>query len=832
MRHFRRKNGHAATWNRKIRALEQYTPTPWRLRLGIGSGAVAFLLIGWRIIPREREPMKRGRTLIAAVLIAASVIGACVFYAHFTNAKVFRESAQHLEEIYGQVDSALTSFTVDTWNHLGTWDTTIGLIEAARAENASEPTPENAGSAGADDPLTVAAFLGNERAKWGFTSFYFLRGNRYRTLSGETGAFETAGQLDALNNGAEHAIVDTKPYESGAPTLFAVSVAPQEYDGFAYDAIAVSYSADDLTSALDVGVFGDTSTSTVAYPDGRTVFTTSKSDAYQTNLISHLAESAEFIGGATADGVAADIASGAPRTVRYQEGGTAYYLTYRPVGFQDWMLVGTVPAANVNANVNAVQATTVAVMAFVFVLLGGAIIAALASNNRRRVDAKYADHLKQALELAKSANAAKSSFLANMSHDIRTPINAIIGMTRIAQENPDDEKKTQECLRTIEASSEHLLGLVNDVLDVSKIESGEIDLREARCCVDDTVESVLSIIEPEAAKKGVALTVDTSEVEHRFLSADELRGRQIMLNLLSNAVKYTPEGGAVSFSIREIPPLNPHFARLQIVVADTGLGMPPEFVEQIFQPFARDERVVARNIAGTGLGMTITKAIVDAMGGTIAVESEEGRGTAFTVELELPKEDPLVPFSGSEKAGGSASKGESNAWNRASIFSGQEEPTAQPADGERASGLSRAFSGKRFLIAEDNAINQRILAEFIKARGGAVACANDGEEAVRAFSDNPPGTFDALFMDVMMPVMNGYAATRAIRALPRKDAASIIILAVTANAYAEDVAAALDAGMDAHVAKPFNIDDIARTLLFLEERRASTGEHGAEAGPC
>ena len=464
-------------------------------------------------------------------------------------------------------------------------------------------------------------------------------------------------------------------------------------------------------------------------------------------------------------------------------------------------------------------------MAFVFVLLGGAIIAAVASNNRRRIDAKYANHLKQALELAKSANAAKSSFLANMSHDIRTPINAVIGMTRIAQENPDDQAKTQECLRTIEASSEHLLGLVNDVLDVSKIESGEIDLRETRCCIDDTVESVLSIIEPEAAKKGIALTVDTADVEHRLLSADELRGRQIMLNLLSNAVKYTPEGGTVDFTIREIPPLNPHFARLQIVVADSGIGMSPEFAEQIFQPFARDERVVARNITGTGLGMTITKAIVDAMGGTIAVESEEGRGTTFTVELELPKEEPLIPFSSGGKGAGG------NAWSRADSANDQAKRPTQLTDGERerTRSLARAFSGKRFLIAEDNVINQRILAEFIKARGGEVSCVGDGEAAVRAFSDNPPGTFDAVFMDVMMPVMDGYAATRAIRALPRKDAPRIIVLAVTANAYAEDVAAALDAGMDAHVAKPFNIDDIARTLLSLEERRARAGEPGNEA---
>ena len=754
--------------------------------------------------------MKRRDIVLAAALIAASIVGACVFYAHYTNAKVFRESAQHLEEIYGQIDRTFTSFAVDTWNHLETWDAMIGQIE-----NAGDAAAAEAGANAA-----VEAFLGDEQEKWGFTSFFFLDGNRYRTLSGEVGEFDAEGQLDALGNGAEHAVVDTKPHESGAPTLFAVSVAPQQYDGFAYRAIAVSYNAADLTLALDVDIFDGTATSTVAYPDGRTVFTTSESEPYQSNLIAHLEKHAEFVGGASANDVASGIASSASSTVRYREGGATYYLTYRPIGFQDWMLVGTVPAANVNANANTIQATTVAVVAFVLVLLGGAILAVAAAANRRHVDKKYADQLKQALDLAKSANAAKSSFLANMSHDIRTPINAIIGMTRIAQESPDDRAKTQECLRTIEASSTHLLGLVNDVLDVSKIESGEINLREARCCLDDTVESVLSIIEPQAAEKGIALTVDTADVEHRLLAADELRGRQIMLNLLSNAVKYTPPGGAVLFAVREIAPLNPHFARLQIVVADTGIGMSPAFMRELFQPFARDERVVAGNIAGTGLGTTITKAIVDAMGGTIAVESEEGRGTTFTVELELPKEEPLVPLG---QAAGSTEDAGTPSLDASCEADAQDKR-------EDARDLARAFAGKHFLIAEDNAINQRVLAEFIKARGGTVECVGDGSGAVRSFSDNPPGTFDALFMDAMMPVMDGYAATRAIRALPREDAARTIILAVTANAYAEDVAAALDAGMDAHVAKPFNIDDIAQTLLSLEARRendeaAPEGKH-------
>lgn len=753
--------------------------------------------------------MQRRNALIAIVVIVASIIGACISYAHFTNAKVFLESAQHLEEIYGQIDKTFTALATDTWNHLDTWNVAIEQIGETAAS--SEQSPRATAGDGAPDSLTVASFLTHEQEKWGFTSFYFLDGNRYCTLSGDVGEFDTEGQLEELGTSRDRVIVDTKPHESGAPTLFAVSVAPQQYDGFRYDAIGVSYNAADLTSALDVGIFNDSSTSTVVYPDGRVVFTTSESDAYQTNLLARLVENAEFTGEASANELAGDLASGTSRTMRYRESGIDYYLTYRPVGFQGWMLVGTVPAENVNADVNAVQVTTIAVVTFVLVLLGGAILSVLVTNNRRRIDAKYADHLKQALDLAKSANTAKSSFLANMSHDIRTPINAIIGMTRIAQEDPADREKTRECLRTIEASSTHLLGLVNDVLDVSKIESGEINLRESRCCIDDTVEDVLSIIEPQAAEKGVSLTVDTADIDHRFLAADELRGRQVMLNLLSNAVKYTPKGGSVDFTVREIPPANPHFARLQIAVSDTGIGMSPAFMQELFHPFSRDERVVVANIAGTGLGMTITKAIVDAMGGTIDVESEEGRGTTFTVEVELPKEEPLAPFAESALA----------ACDDMPNAGGTGEPAkTQPEKPDPA----QAFSGKRFLIAEDNAINRRVLSEFIKARGGTVECAENGKEAVRVFSDNPPGTFDALFMDVMMPVMDGYAATRAIRALPRDDARSIAILAVTANAYAEDVKAAFDAGMDAHVAKPFNIEDIARTLLSLESRRTDDAD--------
>ena len=772
-------------------------------------------MVPWENKLAKGRLMQRAKHIVVFLAVAASVIGACVFYAHFTSERIFRESAGHLQEIYTQIDRTFTSLATDAWMRLDTWDTVSrGVSQNAPDANAAE--------------AAIVRFLEDEQGKWGFTSFYFLDGERYLSPDGAQGTFETAGQLTPLYEQGERVVADTRPAESGAPTLFAIPVPEGSFRGFSYRAIAVAYDARDLASALDVGVFDDTSVSTIAYPDGQSVFSTSPAAEYQANLLSYLEKNAQFEVGGDLAGIRADIAAGNAGCASFRANGERFYLVYRPVGVQDWTLLGTVPADKVNANADAIQQATVVIVALVLAAFGGALIAAIGAANRRSLDAKYAEHLRQALDLAKSANEAKSRFLANMSHDIRTPINAVIGMARIAQENPDDAEKVRECLRTIDSSSKHLLGLINDVLDVSKIESGEINLQESSCCIDDTVESVLAIIGPQASEKGLSLSVDTRDIVHRRFAADELRGRQIMLNLLSNAVKYTPRGGTVEFTVREVPAANPHFARLRIVVADSGIGMSPEFADRLFQPFARDERVAARNIAGTGLGMTITKAIVDAMGGTIEVESEVGRGTTFAVELELPTEEPLAPAGGAQ-AFASAAGCESPGQTAMQEDSTREGAPAAPVPAARAGDLSRAFSGKRFLIAEDSIINQRILTEFIKARGGAVEIACDGQQAVRSFSENPPGTFDAVFMDVMMPVMDGFAATRAIRGLSREDARSVVILAVTANAYAEDVKAAHDAGMDAHIAKPYDIDDIARTLLSLhKDAPASAGAESNE----
>ena len=384
--------------------------------------------------------------------------------------------------------------------------------------------------------------------------------------------------------------------------------------------------------------------------------------------------------------------------------------------------------------------------------------------------------LEQALDIARSSNEAKSQFLANMSHDIRTPINAIVGMTKIARESGEASEKIAGCLDAITASSRHLLELINDVLDMSRIESGQM---ERRFDIDDVVGGVEAIIRPQAQAKSQELRIDCSKMKHKAFSGDELRISQILLNLASNAVKYTQEGGSIALVVQELAKTRPSYASVAFTITDDGMGMSPEFVERIFDPFERSEEVSIARIQGTGLGMSITKALIDAMGGIVEVDSEKGRGSSFRVTLELrvvSSADACPPLEVVPES------------------------------------TSYRFEGKRFLLAEDNELNAEILIELLGCRGAKVEWAENGEKAIDAFSKHPAGYYDAVFMDVMMPVMNGYEAARALRACSSARSEEVKIVALTANAFAEDVKSALDAGMDAHVAKPVDIDGLACVL--------------------
>ncbi len=396
--------------------------------------------------------------------------------------------------------------------------------------------------------------------------------------------------------------------------------------------------------------------------------------------------------------------------------------------------------------------------------------------------------LEEALATAEEANQAKSDFLSSMSHDIRTPMNAIMGMTALAIAHLDDSDRVKDCLQKITLSSKHLLSLINDILDMNKIERSKITLNQRRVYLPDLIEQLSSMLAPQAKAAGLDFNINIGHIHNQYFYGDFLRINQIMINILGNAIKFTPSGGEVEFSIHELPPQEQHgHVRYCFTIRDTGTGMSEEFLNQMFEPFARSHS--ATRIEGSGLGLSITKGLVELMAGDIKVTSRLHQGTTFHIELEFPIATEVKGY-------GTKSKTDS-------IYATK----------------SKNFAGCNFLVAEDNAINAEILCELLTMHSGAVMVKKNGVEAVKEFCQNPPGKYDAILMDIQMPEMNGYEATRKIRALNRVDAKTIPIIAMTANAFSEDVQASLDAGMDDHIAKPIDVQVLWETLNRLVTKK-------------
>ena len=389
--------------------------------------------------------------------------------------------------------------------------------------------------------------------------------------------------------------------------------------------------------------------------------------------------------------------------------------------------------------------------------------------------------LEIALQHEGAANRAKREFLFNMSHDIRTPMNAIIGFTSLAATHIDNREQVLDYLKKISTSSQHLLSLINDVLDMSRIESGKVKLEERAVHLPDLVHDVRSIIQPNVSAKRLSLFIDTMDVENEDIITDPLRLNQVLLNILSNAIKFTPTGGMISLRIAQKNDAPTGRARYEFRIKDNGIGMSAEFQKHIFEEFSREESSTVSGIQGTGLGMSITKNIVDLMGGSINVESTTGKGTRFEVVLEFPvdAEADTVP--------------------EAQVLPEEEEETSP-------------LSGMKFLCAEDNAINAEILEMLLEANGASCTICSNGQEIVDAFASVKPGEYDMILMDVQMPVMDGLEATRRIRSGENPLGRIIPILAMTANAFLEDMQKSREAGMDEHLSKPVDIAALEQTV--------------------
>ena len=391
----------------------------------------------------------------------------------------------------------------------------------------------------------------------------------------------------------------------------------------------------------------------------------------------------------------------------------------------------------------------------------------------REKDEKYKAELLIAAKKAEAANRAKTEFLQRMSHDIRTPINGICGLINMADHCADDMEKQTEYRTKVKEASNLLLELVNDVLDMSKLESGEVILEEIPFDLSRISREVLVVIEQMAAEQNIRIVWEKKEITHRKFIGSPGYVKRVMMNILSNAVKYNRKNGHIYISCREIPSGQPEMTTIEFVCRDTGIGMTDEFQKHIFEPFAQEHAGSRTKFAGTGLGMPIAKKLIETMGGTITFESENGAGTTFVIR---------IPF-------------------KIDLNSDKREEKKDVSDGKSIKGL-------HILLAEDNELNMEI-AEFVLQNEGAVVTkAWNGQEAVERFKKSEPGEFDAILMDIMMPVMNGYEAAKTIRSMDRKDAKAIPIIAMTANAFTEDRIRAKEAGMDKHIAKPIDIKTI------------------------
>ena len=483
-----------------------------------------------------------------------------------------------------------------------------------------------------------------------------------------------------------------------------------------------------------------------------------------------------------------------------------YYYCLAKMAEYDMTIMLLVPAEYVAVSTMTMLQSALRIQVVFTVLLLGLVLLALISIVRAERSSKMIKIEKEtnqklnklrvaaedALKVAESASKAKSTFLSNMSHDIRTPMNAIIGFATLALDDIRDGKKVEDYLSKILSSSKHLLGLINDILDMSRIESGKVVLEEQETDLVTTLQELQSIMEGQAKERKLKLHVDYSNLRDRHVFCDKTRLNQVMFNLLANAVKFTSEGGSIWLTMSQLEPTCEVEDRAiyEIRVKDTGIGMDKAFIKHIFEPFERERTSTVSKIQGTGLGMAITKNIVDMMGGTIEVESQKGVGTEFIIRLELRL---------------------------------QAEARVANEDGTKQHGHAEGvaeFAGKRLLLAEDNELNREIACMLLSKYGFVIDTAENGQEAVDLVAASAPDYYDLVLMDIQMPVMDGHEATRRIRNLEDKELAKVPVVAMTANAFDEDRKAAKECGMNGFISKPINMQEVVQALrMCLQDHK-------------
>ena len=827
---------------------------------------------------------KRILAVLAALLLGIGIWTSFVVFTDFMEHTIYEESTAHLTEIYHQANQTLYNKVSLNWGVMRMW---TPYLESAQSD------------------ADVCSFLAQAKGEYHFTDFFFVsRDGSYVALDGERGYLDLGRTLSQLILKQQPIVANSVVPDKPEIMVFAVPTEKGSYQGFDYEAIAVTYNNRDLVDSLKISAFEGHGSTFAVLPDGRVVLDSSSADMRGVhNILAMLKNSAGFTA-EQVDALQDSFAAGESGNLEFSINGVSYYMVYGSASFQNWTILGIAPKSVVNANMNRLQYTTMAVMSGTTGMLAVAALLLVVQNNRqklrkkdqqllareelfsnlsRNVDdvflmidtetskveyvspnvqrilglspeavqedlyvlypagddsgASRLENLMQmeqgvqqewerefvnqetgepryihvtgfindvqgarkcivdlsdrtgehqttlaveaALEVAEKASKAKTDFLSNMSHDIRTPMNAIIGITTLMKNELHQPEKLAEHLAKLETSGQLLLGIINDILDMSRIESGKTTLNVEKMNLPQQISQLDSVIRQQAGQRRQTFMVNTL-VQHENVLADPNRLNQVLMNILSNAVKYTPTGGHIRLKVEELTHTE-HYAKYRFVVQDDGIGMSEDFQKTLFDPFTREEKSGINKVQGTGLGMAITRSIVDLMGGSISVESASGKGTRFEVVLELPID---IETDTAQKV------------------------QALPEEDDAVSPLS----GMKFLCAEDNALNAEILQMLLETKGASCTICSNGQEIVDAFASVKPGDYDMILMDVQMPVMDGLEATRRIRNGENPLGRTIPILAMTANAFLEDMQKSREAGMDEHLSKPVDISALEQTV--------------------
>ena len=617
-----------------------------------------------------------------------------------------------------------------------------------------------------------------------------------------------------LRNGYNIGKLVSLDYNQKKKDGYLVAIPCQEYtiNGETYTAIGTLYDHSKLDSMLSVKSYNGNAYLFMLDNDGNITYTNQIEDKFFRNyfLLKHL-KGDQAITEEEVDSLQKKL-DGREQGVELVESDKPYYLGYCPIENNNTMLICIVEKSVVDNVLRDYQKTivfeTILMAGFILLLFAGLFYSisrrSLAEqkaeyekrNNEIQTQAmkemeesnkklkKAKDITTEALQTAENANKAKTDFLSNMSHDIRTPMNAIIGMTSLIRHDAGNKAKVIEYADKIDISSQHLLGIINDVLDMSKIEAGKTVFKYTDFSILDFITELNTIFHSQIDEKNQTLTIIKENIRHEWVNGDQVHLMQIFSNLVSNAVKYTQEGGKIQFLVEECETKSSVYAKYRFLVSDNGMGMSADFKDTIFDAFTRAESSMTNKIQGTGLGMAITKNLVEAMGGSIDVESELSQGSCFEVLIDLRiAEDRFVS-------------------------------SAEQAEKDEPAG--NVLKGMRFLCAEDNELNAEILMELLKIEGAECTICENGKRVLEAFEQSAPGDYDMILMDVQMPVMNGYEATKAIRRSSHELAKTIPIIAMTANAFSEDIQHSLAAGMNAHVSKPVEMKVLEKTIRSIK----------------